>query len=126
MPMKQPMVLLVMRRPERLPLLWALEAGGACVFMASRVLEAEQLLQTVPALDVVFTDYSLPDGEWKNVLDVMRRTSSQAALIVCARMDEADENNLLKQGAFAVLRAPCGGDQVRQLLDRAVGCSVAA
>jgi DNA-binding NtrC family response regulator len=115
------MVLLVMKRSGRLQLLWDLEVCGARVLMAPDVAEAKCILKTKPVLDVVFTDSSLPDGDWSSVLAAAQTSVPAARLVVCAKATYAAcRADFERAGAWAVLVEPYEREQVLELLAQAV------
>jgi DNA-binding NtrC family response regulator len=115
-----------MRRSGRLQLLWDLEVCGARVLMAPDVAEAKCILRARPLLDLVFTDSSLPDGDWTSVLAAAQTSVPAARLIVCTKAADVNRADFQRAGAWAVLVEPYEREQVLELLAQAVSARAAA
>lgn len=62
----------------------ALETHGFEIDHALNCREARELLQTGLEFDVVFSDLSLPDGNWWTIFRELSQTGQHAKLAVCA------------------------------------------
>src|SRR5713226_6056907 len=63
--------MLIMARERRLPLLEALESCGIDVLPVCNCNEARCVLETQLQIQVVLTDTTLPDGDWREALDIV-------------------------------------------------------
>jgi len=63
--------MLVMSRERRLTLLEMLEVSGIDVLPVCDCNEARRMLETQLQVQVVLTDRTLPDGDWRAVLEIV-------------------------------------------------------
>ena len=112
--------LLVMPRQCRSPLLKQLQACNLDVRPASDCSEARQILERRPAVDVVLSDATLPDGDWSSVLEDLLRSRIDAELIVCSRLaDTSLLCEVLQRGAYDLLVEPYRQDEVQRIVESA-------
>lgn len=112
--------LLIMPRQCRRPLLEQLEACSIGVLPASDCSEARRILERRPAVDVVLSDATLPDGDWSSVLEDLLRSRIQAELIVCARLaDTSLWCEVLQRGAYDLLVEPYRKEEVQRIVETA-------
>src|SRR5262249_37490548 len=99
--------LVVMQKERRSRLLDHLSGIRANILIASSCGEAAELLREAPAVHVVLTDLSLPDGSWFDVLNRVSDLNTAAAVVVCARVaDERLWTQVLEAGGFDILVEP--------------------
>ncbi len=106
--------LVVMQRPRALSLLRSLEACSANVAWVPTRKEFQRALRNAPDVEVVLTDVTLPDGDWREVLEEVR---SRAEVIVCVSKPERSFYcEVIQTGAYDVLSEPEDPANLRQLL----------
>lgn len=89
-----------------------LRDDGHTVDLAATVEEARSAL-TVAEHEVVLLDLSLPDGDGRDVLDLMRRSGGSAlVLVVTARSDIVDRVQALNSGADDYIVKPFSDDEL--------------
>ena len=87
--------------------------------MAETVQQARALLSQ-RRYDVVLTDSSLADGDWRDVLDVIRESPHEAQLVVTdAHADERLWSEALNLGAYDLVAQPFYVPEVRRILSNA-------
>jgi CheY-like chemotaxis protein len=95
--------LVVMAQERRLPLLDALESCGIEVLPVCDCNEARRMLEAQPAVQVVVTDTTLPDGDWRRVLEIVEQGRRKIEIVVCSCLGDPKllESYFLKQGERA-------------------------
>lgn len=112
--------LFVMPHERRLPLLEHLEARNVEVITACGCEEARRVLGTGPPVQVVLTDTTLPDGNWRTILEEIARSQANAELVVCARAVDASLcAEVFKRGAYDLLIEPYEKQEVNRVLQAA-------
>jgi len=112
--------LVVMPQERRSVLLDHLCSIRAHVLTASSCGEAAELLRDDPAVRVVLTDLSLPDGSWFDVLNRVGDLNTSAEVVVCARVaDERLWTQVLEAGGFDILVEPYQEREVQRILSAA-------
>ncbi len=99
--------MLVMDRERRLLLLDALESCGIEVLPVCDCKEAQRMLETQPAVQVVVTDARLHDGDWRRVFEILARGRRKIEVVVCSRL--SDYNlwlDVLEEGGYDAICAP--------------------
>lgn len=113
---------LMVMSPERSTLFLSQLAGiPPNIRAVSSCEEAAEQLRDDPAINLVLTDLSLPDGTWFDVLNLTGRFHPGASVVVCARVD--DERlwaSVLEAGGFDVLVEPWEGGEVNRVVSAAV------
>src|SRR6266568_2140469 len=96
-------IVLVMAQERRLPLLDALESWGIEVLPVCDCNEARRMLEAQPPVHVVVTDTTLPDGDWRRVLEIVEQGSRKIEIVVCSCLGDPKllESYFLKQGERA-------------------------
>jgi len=90
-----------MPRSRALPLLRSLESCCADVSWVATHREFQQALRQEPDVEVVLTDVTLPDGDWREVL---AEVDSRAEVIVCvSKPERAFYCEVIQMGAYDVL-----------------------
>ena len=95
---------LVVMAPERRPrLLDALESCGIEVLPVCDCNEAHRVLETHPLVQIVVTDTTLPDGDWRRVLEIVEQGRRKTEIVVCSCLGDPKllESYFLKQGERA-------------------------
>ncbi len=117
---EQPTALIVMPQEWRSRLLDQLSGIRANILIASSCSEAVELLRDTPAIRVVLTDLSLPDGSWLDVLNRVANLNPSAEVVVCARMaDERLWTAVLEAGGFDVLVEPYQEGELKRVIEAA-------
>ena len=84
-----------------------LARAGHEVQVANNGLEAIKLLDSVPAVDLMFVDFLMPEIGGGEVLDFAKKRFPRArVLMMTAYGDSATRDNLLSRGATQVLAKP--------------------
>jgi len=113
--------LVVMPQDRRSHLIDHISAMHAEIRTASSCGEAVDVLRLNPAIGLVLTDLSLPDGSWFDVLNRVGDISANAEVVVCARVaDERLWTQVLEAGGFDVLVEPYQAVEVKRILDAAL------
>jgi len=116
--------MLVMDRKRNLPLLDVLESCGIEVLAVCDCHEARRMLETRPSVHVVVTDTTLPDGDWRRVLEIMARSSPNIEVIVHSRLgDHKLWLDVLEQGGYDVLVEPFHYEEVQRIVEAAAARS---
>jgi DNA-binding response OmpR family regulator len=110
--------LLVMTPRNRGILSAELRQCGAQILEVSHFSQAGRIAETMH-LDAVFTDFSLPDGNWRKLLAGMRQLRILAPVIVCVQQADGGWVDLLENGACDLLVEPFATEDVRAVLQRA-------
>jgi len=63
----------------------------------STVSAAKGVLGDSAAIDIVFTDTTLPDGDWTNVLTAVAESGRQAPVLVCLEDDQPATDRLVAE-----------------------------
>jgi DNA-binding NtrC family response regulator len=103
--------------------------GGLSPVICSTVSQAHEILIRQP-ICLVFSDYRLPDGDFRDVLNEVKRSSSSVPVIVTNRIgDDWDEYlNVLRCGAFDYIDCSWPRCEVQRIVARALNtvCSFAS
>jgi len=115
-----------MDRKRNLPLLDVLESCGIEVLPVGDCSEAQRMLETQPPVHVVVTDTTLPDGDWRRVLEIVEQelSSKIGVVVVCSCLvDPKLWLDVLDQGGYDVLVEPYQREEVRRIVEGAVAKS---
>jgi DNA-binding NtrC family response regulator len=116
--------MLIMARERRLPLLEALESCGIDVLPVCDCSEARRMLEIQPEVQVVLTDVALPDGDWREVLQIVAHSCANIEVVVSSRLgDHKLWIDVLEQGAYDVLVEPYECEEVRRIVGAAAARS---
>ena len=111
---------LIMAQERRLPLLEALESCGIDVLLVCNCNEGRWMLEIQPQVQVVLTDAALPDGDWREVLQIVTQAGINTEVVVCSRLgDHKLWIDVLEQGAYDVLVEPYDCEEVRRIVEAA-------
>ena len=114
-----------MAQERHQPLLDALESCGIEVLPVCDCNEAQRMLGTHPAVQVVVTDARLHDGDWRRVFEIVARGRRKIELIVCSRLgDPKLWLDVLEEGGYDVLVEPFEHEEVRRIVGAAAGRSL--
>ena len=117
-------VMLVMSRERQLSLLETLEVSGIDVLPVCDCNEARRMLETQLQVQVVLTDRTLPDGDWRAVLEIVAQGRANVQVVVCSRLgDHTLLIDVLEQGAYDVLVEPYQREEIRRVLEAAAARS---
>ena len=117
-------VMLVMSRERQLSLLETLEVSGIDVLPVCDCNEARRMLETQLQVQVVLTDRTLPDGDWRAVLQIVAQGRANVQVVVGSRLgDRTLLIDVLEQGAYDVLVEPYQREEIRRVLEAAAARS---
>ncbi len=110
-----------MARERRARLFDALESCDIDVLAASDCNEGRRMLETQPPVHVVVTDTTLPDGDWRRVLEIVERGYSKSeVVVVCSCQDDPKLwLDVLEQGAYDVLVEPIQPKEAQRIVEAA-------
>src|SRR5437764_14422471 len=112
--------MLVMAQERRIPLLALLESCGIEVVPACDCNEARRMFETQPPVQTVVTDRALPDGDWREVLEIVAQSRAYVQVVVCSRLgDHTLLIDVLEQGGYDVLIEPYRREEIRRVLEAA-------
>jgi two-component system response regulator AtoC len=84
-----------------------LHKEGYETICASRVSECEQALQT-QNVALIFCDRRLSDGNYRDIISILRASNQQPRVVVTSRLADWDEYlDALHNGAFDLITSPC-------------------
>ena len=116
--------MLVMGSERRLPLLKVLESCGIKVLPVGDCNEARRILRNQPSVPVVITDSTLPDGDWRRILDIVAQGSANVEVVVSLRLGEhAIWLDILEQGGYDVLVEPYQHEEIQRIVEAAAAKS---
>lgn len=98
-----------------------IEEQGVGVIAAAGRDEARTILQGSPHVPIVLTDESLPDGDWRDVLQDVAAAGVPAEVVVCTASSQSMTLcfELLDRGAFGLIAEPFDRDQLQWLINTA-------
>ena len=116
--------LLVMAQGRRSTLVNALECCGVEVLPVCDCHEAQRMLEAQPAVQVVVTDATLHDGDWRRVLEIVARGRRRIEVVVCSRLgDPKLWLDVLEQGGYDVLVQPYQREEIKRIVEAAASRS---
>ncbi len=106
-------------------LIQQMEDHGVKVITAAGRGEAKILLLQSPRVPIVLTDESLPDGDWRDVLQDVTSSGLSAEVVVCTGAEQSMTLcfDLLDHGAFGLMSEPFDRDQLQWLVNAATSRS---
>jgi DNA-binding NtrC family response regulator len=115
------MVLAVMDPDRSRALIPQIEEQGVGVIAASGRNEARSILQGALRVPIVLTDESLPDGDWRDILQDVTAAGAAAEVVVCTGRHHSMTLcfELLDRGAFGLMAEPFDRDQLQWLINAA-------
>lgn len=117
--------LVIMAPARREKLVRQLKSFGVDVILADTRQEARRLFGAQPNVGLVLAETTLPDGDWKSVLEDVNRWGVRAGVVVCARLDDFPLwLEALEKGCRDVLAEPYSRDEVQRLVNSAVAGTV--
>jgi DNA-binding NtrC family response regulator len=122
---KSPLVLAVMDPLRSRSLIQQMEAQGINVIAATGRGEARTILLSSPRVPIILTDESLPDGDWRDVLQDVAASGLTAEVVVCTGPEQSMTLcfDLLDHGAFGLMSEPFDRDQLQWLVNAATSRS---
>jgi DNA-binding NtrC family response regulator len=122
----QPIItaMLIMVRESRLPLFDVLESCEFEVLPVCNCNEARRILETQPQVQVVLTDTTLPDGDWRSVLEMVAEVHATVEVVVCSRLGGSRLwVDALEVGAYDVLVEPYPREEIQRTVESAAARS---
>jgi DNA-binding NarL/FixJ family response regulator len=117
--MKPITALIVMPGDRRAAVLEHVEGCGVHVLVACGLDEARGILGTRP-VDLILTDASLPDGDWRDVIAHRAEAGLTAEVIVCVtRLDSALCSEAFQRGAWDVVAESSPREEIRKTIESA-------
>ena len=114
-------ILLVVPTHRRSGLLNILDEKGLRVFPAADFREARRRLTGPDSYDLVLADAELPDGSWRDLLQLLLESERSCEMIVCSRVgDEQLWAEVLQCGAYDLLVEPYEGQEVLRIIQSAL------
>jgi DNA-binding NtrC family response regulator len=80
--------MVIMAQERRRPLLEALESCGIGVLLVCNCNEGQRMLEIQPQVQVVVTDAALPDGDWREVLQIVAQAGVNIEVVVSSRLGD--------------------------------------
>ena len=119
--MKAAKILLVLPPQRRSPLLKVLDGKELQIFLASDFHEAQQKISGPTSYDLLLADAELPDGSWRDLLQLLLELKSTSEMIVCSRCgDEGLWAEVLQCGAYDLLVEPYERQEVQRIIENAL------
>lgn len=116
-----PLALLIMPDFHRVPLRGICNRLGIDTLEVETCQQTRELFATVPEIDLVVTDVTLPDGNWCDVLRcVVDNGSHTAVLLRCGTADEKLWSEALWRGVYDLVVEPYDAREVRRIVDGAL------
>ena len=115
------LALVVMNQERRLPLLANLKKLNLDVLTVANCQQARALLATCPPVEVIITDVTLADGNWRDIFKCLADHNVPASVVVSSA--PADENlwsEILWRGAYDLLVEPYEKGEVRRVVEGAL------
>ena len=117
----RPGVLIVMPGEHGHDIQRHLNECGVEVFLAPSCAEARKVLSLRYQIAAVFTSLVLPDGDFRQIVEIAGARSNPAPVIVCLSQMDAGWVDLLEAGAAGVLREGCNLAEIRRVVDEVIG-----
>ncbi len=115
------LVLLVLPKAGCPPLLKALKSSDIDILAVENCQQARELLQTHPAVELVITQVTLPDGNWCDLFKYLVDSHSHASVVVSSpQADERLWSEVLWRGAYDLLVEPYKSDEVIRVVEGAL------
>lgn len=117
----KPRVLLVMASDGHSPLLEGLAALGIEIARASSCSQARRILAASRDVRAVVTDLTLPDGNWRAVLDAIRANCVNTEMVIVAPSGKGGlRRHLRESGVYDLLAGSCRHGEVARIVGGAV------
>ena len=114
-------ILLVLPPHRRCELLKVLEGTELQIFLASDFREAQQKLSEPTSYDLLLADAELPDGSWRDLVQLLLELKKPSEMIVCSRCgDEELWAEVLQCGAYDLLVEPYERQEVHRIIENAL------
>lgn len=106
---------------SRPSVLGALDALGIGILRVGNSREALHILETRPDVQAVLTEVTLPDGDWRTVLEAVAANCISAEVIVLSRFPDARlRRTVLESPAYDLLAEPYTRGEVARIVGGAV------
>jgi hypothetical protein len=102
--------------PERL------SAAGLEVSVVTSCEEARKILRMQYQTAAVFTAPTLPDGAFRDLIQMARERAHPAPVVVCVPRLDASSVDALEAGAFEVLAEDSSPERIAQVVEAVLGC----
>ena len=117
----RPRVLLVMPYRGRSPLLEGLEALGIEIVRVPNCSLACRILEACPDVRAVLSEITLPDGNWRTVVDAVAANCVNTEVVVLARLVDATlRRHVLESPVYGLLVEPYSPGEVGRVVGGAV------
>jgi DNA-binding NtrC family response regulator len=117
--MKPITALLVMPSERRGVVLEQIEDCGVHVFVAGGLEEARGILRSRP-VDLVFTDCTFPDGDWRDIVTHSATAGLYSEVILCAKRLEAKLcSEAFAKGVWDVIAESCTREDLQRTIESA-------
>ena len=112
--------MVVMAQGRCQPMLDALESCGIELLSVRNCSEARRMLEAQPMVQVVVTDATLPDGDWRRVLEIVEQGRRRIEVVVCSRLgDPKMWLDVLEEGGYDVLVQPYQREEIKRIVEAA-------
>ena len=116
-----PRILLAMPAARRERMLRLLDRHSMNLSVADNLREARAKLAGPDAYDLALVDEDLPDGCWRDLLQLIAENSTMCEVVVCSRFgDERLWAEVIQCGAFDLLAEPFERLEVQRILESAL------
>jgi CheY-like chemotaxis protein len=116
-----PRILLVMPAARRERMLRLLDGHSLDLSVADNLREVRAKLTGPDAYDLVLVDEDLPDGCWRDLLQLIAESPTMCEVVVCSRFgDERLWAEVIQCGAFDLLAEPFERLEVQRILESAL------
>ena len=114
-------ILLVMPRERQGGFLGFLTRSGLELSTVHTISEAAKQLAAEPHYDLLLADAELPDGNWRDVLRLLKDSRRPCDLVVCSRCgDERFWAEVIESGAFDLVPQPYDPQEVLRIIRMAL------
>jgi hypothetical protein len=112
-------VLLVMPPEARAPLRRCLGECKVETFLVTSCAEARKVLNLEYNINAILTARQLPDGSYRDIMNIARKHAHKLPIVVCQRQDDGEVGEFFESesDSVRVLTEPYDRDQVTTMLD---------
>src|SRR5437867_2549349 len=113
-----PRILLVMAPERQSRVLQFLANRNLDIFTAGGIEEAQRKLESASVYDLALVDERLPDGSWRDLLQLLATRTGNCEMVVCAtRGDERLWAEVIQCGAFDLVPDPIEKQEVLRIVE---------
>lgn len=114
-------ILLVMPGERQDSLAGFLSRSGLQISTAASASEAERKLGEPLAYDLLLADAELPDGNWRDLLGLLKKSRRPCDMVVCSRCgDERFWAEVLECGVFDLIPQPYDPQEILRIVRTAL------